>query len=477
MTGSELARFDATGLAAAIREHRCGAREVVEGTLAAIAQHDPGLNCFTAVTVERALGAASRADEQVASGHQASPLAGVPFGVKNLFDIAGLSTVAGSKIRRSAPPAARDATAVAALDRAGAALCGALNMDEFAYGFVTENAHDGSTRNPRDPGRIAGGSSGGSAAAVAAGLLPFTLGSDTNGSIRVPAALCGVFGFKPTYGRLSRAGAFPFVNNLDHIGPFTRSVRDLALIFDLLQGPDPADPVCSRLPRAPVLPLIGLGATGLRVAVLDGYFATGAEPVTLAAVEAAARVLGVTRRASLPRPDLARAAAYLITAAEGGQLHLPDLRTRAGEYDPATRDRLLVGALLPAAWYLRAQRFRAWFRERTREVFAGTAGAGEGIDVLLAPATPCQATFLGQSVARIDGRDVPVRANLGLFTQPISFIGLPVVCAPVWPSGVAGEGLPVGVQIIAAPFREDAALRVAAALEAAGLAAAPPALL
>ena len=474
MTGRDLAACDATALAEAIRERHCTAREILEAFLSAISARDPGLNCFTAVTRERARHAASQVDALLARGLDTPVLAGVPYGVKNLFDIAGLTTIAGSRIRRDAPPAGPDASAIVRLDRAGAVLCGALNMDEFAYGFVTENAHDGPTHNPRDPARIAGGSSGGSAAAVAAGLLPLALGTDTNGSVRVPASLCGVFGLKGTYGRISRAGTFPFAGSFDHVGLFTRSVRDLALGFDVLHGHDPLDPVSSRRAPAATLPALSDGVAGLRIAVLDGYFAENAGPVALAAVEQVARRLRVTRRLTLPRAELARAAAYVITAAEGGQLHLADLRARAHEYDPATRDRLLAGALVPAAWVLQAQRFRAWFRERVRQVFAGTAEHGDGVDVLLTPATPCPATLIGQRTMQIAGRELPVRANLGLLTQPISFIGLPVVCVPIWPSGHAGVGLPIGVQVIAAPYREADALRIAAALEAAGLAAAPP---
>lgn len=469
MTSHALASADATAFAEAIRARQCTAREAVEATLADIAARDPGLNNFTALTPERALAAADRADASLAQGRDLAALAGVPFGAKNLFDIAGLPTVAGSKIRRDAPPASTDATAVQALEGAGMALCGALNMDEFAYGFVTENAHDGPTRNPRDRARIAGGSSGGSAAAVAAGLLPISLGTDTNGSVRVPASLCGVFGLKATYGRLSRAGSFPFAGSLDHIGIFTRSVRDLALGFDLLQGPDPRDPICTRLAPEATLPILKRGAGGLRIAVLDGYFAEGAQPVAFQAVESVARQLGASRRVTLPRADLARGAAYIITAAEGGLLHLNDLRERAADFDPATRDRLLAGALTPAAWVGKAQRFRAWFRARAAEVFADA-------DILLAPATPCTAPLVGQAEVEVEGQPLGVRANLGLFTQPISFIGLPVVCVPTWPSGTAGAGLPIGVQVIAAPYREAAALQVAAALEASGLSLAPPSL-
>ncbi len=476
MTDGELAAYDATALAGAIRARHCTAREAIEATQTAVARRDPSLNCFTALTAERAYEVATRMDDLLAKGHDTPRLAGVPYGAKNLFDVRGLTTVAGSLIRRGLPPAERDATVVAALDQAGAALCGTLNMDEFAYGFVTENAHDGATHNPRDLLRIAGGSSGGSAAAVAAGLLPLALGSDTNGSVRVPASLCGVFGLKGTYGRISRAGVFPFVSSFDHVGFFTRSARDLALGFDLLHGPDPLDPVSSRRAMAPTLPMLSEGMAGLRVAILDGYFATNADSVALAAVEQVARNLGATRRVTLPSAELARAAAYIITAAEGGQLHLANLRRRAHEYDPATRDRLLAGALVPAAWVLQAQRFRSWFRARVAEVFAGTADQGDGVDILLAPATPCTATLIGQRTMQVGGVELPVRANLGLFTQPISCIGLPVVCVPTWPSDRAGIGLPIGVQVIAAPYREADALRVAAALEEKGLVAAPAAL-
>jgi AtzE family amidohydrolase len=473
MTARELAGRDATQIAQDIRAGLYPAAEVVAASLAAIAERDPALNCFTALTSARALAAAARVDRCRALGHETGLLAGVPFGVKNLFDVAGLTTLAGSKIRRAASPAATDASAVAALAAAGGALCGTLNMDEFAYGFVTENAHDGPTRNPRDPTRTSGGSSGGSAAAVAAGLVPLALGTDTNGSIRVPASLCGVFGLKATYGRIPRAGAFPFAGSLDHVGLFARSVRDLALGFDLLlPGPDARDSVAAK----PVLPACTGKIDGLNIATLAGYFATHAQPDAAWAVDEAAKALGATRRLELPRTDLARAAAYIITAAEGGQLHLPDLRSRAQDFDPATRDRLLAGALVPAAWVLQAQRFRSWFRARADEVFSGTAGQGPRVDVLLAPATPCSAPLLGQNTMHIAGRELSVRANLGLFTQPISFIGLPVVCVPLWPSGRPGEGLPIGVQVIAAPGGEENALRVAAALEASGLGSAPPAL-
>ncbi|MDR3511819.1 MAG: AtzE family amidohydrolase [Caulobacteraceae bacterium] len=447
-------------LAGEVRAGRVRAEQVLEGVLDDIAARDGDFNCFTAVFAEEARAQARRVDADVRAGRPAGPLAGVPFGVKNLFDVAGAVTLAGSKIRRQQPPAQADATLVRRLKDSGAILVGALNMDEFAYGFSTENAHYGATRNPHDPERIAGGSSGGSAAAVAAGLLPLTLGSDTNGSIRVPAAMCGVYGMKPTFGRLSRAGAFPFVSSLDHVGHFARSVRDLAAAYDLMQGEDAADPACAGAPEAAALPGLDEPIEGLRIGVLDGWFLDGASDEVLEGLEQAASGLKAVRGVRLPEVDRARAAAYCITAAEGANLHLPDLATRPHDFDAATRDRLLAGALMPAAVVLQAQRFRTWFQVQVVRIF-------EDFDVLLAPTTVCTAPRIGQVTMSFKGRETPIRPNLGVYTQPLSFIGLPVVAAPV-----NRPGMPVGVQIVTRPWAEALGLRVANHLERAGVLAA-----
>src|SRR5499427_921374 len=234
----------ASEIAAAVCDGRTSAVAVVRAALARIAKHNRVLNAFTAVTEERALAKAAAIDAELAKGHRLGVLAGVPFAVKNLFDIAGLPTRAGSKINRDRAPAARDAALIERLEAAGAVLVGALNMGEFAYDFTGENAHDGPSRNPHDLERMTGGSSGGSGAAVAGGLVPIALGSDTNGSIRVPSSFCGLFGLKPTYCRLPRTRTFPFVASLDHVGPLARSAEDLALSYDAMQGHDADDPVC-----------------------------------------------------------------------------------------------------------------------------------------------------------------------------------------------------------------------------------------
>jgi amidase/aspartyl-tRNA(Asn)/glutamyl-tRNA(Gln) amidotransferase subunit A len=384
--------------------------------------------------------------------------------VKNLFDIRGLTTRAGSKVRNGEAPAIDDAVLVQRMQAAGAVLVGALNMDEFAYGFTTENSHYGATRNPRDTTRIAGGSSGGCGAAVAAGQVPVTLGSDTNGSIRVPSSLCGVWGLKPTFGRLSRRGSFPFVANLDHLGPFGASVEDLAATYDAMQGPDPLDPGCHAQRVQPSLEQLGRSLQGLRIGVLGGYFEEFAGPSARQAVDMAARALNASHGAEWPDAALARAAAFVVTASEGGSLHLPMLRTRAAEFEPLSVDRFIAGALQPADWYLRAQRFRRLYRDKVQHLFRDW-------DVLIAPATPVSATVIGAESFDLNGKAMPTRPSMGLLTQPISFAGCPVVAAPAWPDGK--DKLPVGVQVIAAPWREDLALRVARALEKAEVACCP----
>ena len=452
---------DAVGLAADIRARRVTARESTLSALARVSARNPALNCFTAVLAESALRDADSVDAGLAAGRDPGPLAGVPFAVKNLFDVGGLVTLAGSKINAGHDPAPRDATVVARLRGAGAVLVGALNMDEYAFGFTTENSHYGPTRNPHDTTRVAGGSSGGSAAAVAGGLVPLALGSDTNGSIRVPAALCGVYGLKPTYGRLSRSGAALFGMSFDHVGPLATSVRDLAAAYDVMQGADPTDPVCARRAIEPCLPRLGEGIEGLRISVADGHFASRGGPDVFAAVESVAKALGATGRVTIPENDRARAAATIITASEGASLHMEDLKTRPFDFDPMTRDRFLAGALVPSALYVGAQRFRAWYRERLREIF-------REVDVLLAPTTPFRAPRIGQDMITVDGVSVPARPMLGLYTQPLSFIGLPVISVPM----AGGGPLPLGVQLVAAPWNEAALFRAAAVLERDGVAAA-----
>ena len=449
-------------IAKAVAGKKLRAIEATEAALARIKRHDGILNSFTDVTADRARATARAVDAAIAAGKSVGPLAGVPFAVKNLFDVKGLSTRAGSKINRDLAPSPRDAALIERMEAAGAVLVGALNMGEYAYDFTGENVHDGPARNPHDPTRMSGGSSGGSGSAVGGALVPIALGSDTNGSIRVPSSFCGTFGLKPTYGRLSRARSFPFVFSLDHLGPLARSVTDLALSYDAMQGADADDAACTTRAIEPAMPHLAHGVGDLRIAIAGGYFQKNLFAEAAEAVAQVAKALGVTKTIEIPEVARARAAAYVITTSEGASLHLDRLRKRAKDFDPAVRDRLIAGAMVPGALVDRAQKFRRWYRARVLELF-------KTVDAIIAPATPCVAPKLGQVNFVLDGVELPVRANIGIHTQPISFIGLPVVAVPV-----PLQPMPIGVQIIAAPWREDVALRVAFALEQMGAVAAPP---
>jgi len=429
-------------LSAIAGDVRAGRRSAVEHARDAIARtrrDNPRLVAVTRVLEDRALAEAVAVDARVAAGEDPGPLAGVPYAVKDLFDVAGLPTTAGAAMRADAAPATRDAEAVRRLQAAGAVLVATCNMDAFAYGFATINAAYGTTRNPHDRSRIAGGSSGGSAAAVAAGMVPLSLGSDTNGSVRVPAGLCGIYGLKPTHGGLPMAGAYPFVDSFDDIGPFAVSAADLELAWRVLGGTSND---------------AGQG----RVGRLGGWFARGVAPELAAGIDAIATHLGGLPVVELPEVDRARSAAFLMSAVEGGALHLPELRARPLAFDPQVRDRLLAGALVPAAAYQAAQRFRAWFRTAVMAIF-------ERFDVLIAPSAGVEAPLVDDPFVEIDGERVPARAHLGIYTQPLSFVGLPVVAVPLLRRGK----LPLGLQLVGRPGGEAALFALARELEAAGL--------
>ena len=430
--------MQAVDIAAAVRGGQIRATEVVERCLTRLAQGDP-FAAVTRVLAERARAEAAQVDAARAAGHDPGPLAGVPYGVKDLFDVAGLPTTAGSGLYADAAPAATDAEAIVRLRQAGAVLVATLNMDEFAYGFATINARHGTTRNPHDRTRLAGGSSGGSAAVVAGGMLPFSLGSDTNGSVRVPASLTGLYGLKPTHGALPLGGVFPFAHSFDDVGPFATSVADMRCIWHVLTGVRDAGEGK------------GEGGGDLRLARLGGRFRDNADPDQLSAIDAMAPDAPI-----IVLPDIARArsAAFVITAFEGGALHADALGRAAMQFDPATRDRLIAGALLPRALYDKAQTFRLQFNQVLAELVADH-------DVLLAPAAPCVAPPIADPRILIDGAMAPARADLGVHTQPISFTGWPSLAVPLRRPG----RLPLGLQLIGKPGGEAGLLRLAAMLE------------
>ena len=439
----------AADIAQAVRAGTVSARAVVDAALARIERIDSRINAFTAVATARARERALQIDAKRSAGEPLGDLAGVPFGVKAMIDVAGVTTTGGSALFRDAKPAPRDAAVVQRLEAAGAVCVGALNMDEFGMGGTTENACFGSTRNPHDPSRTPGGSSGGSAAAVAAGMVPLAIGSDGLGSIRLPASLCGVFGLRPTRGAIPDAGVLGAGGTLATLGPLARTSHDIALCQRVVSAP----PNVAHVPdaNAPV-----------RIATAGGYFAEALVSDAREALQTVVDALGLTRVVDYPEPRRARAAATLVNAAESATGKLDALRTRLDRFDPATRERFLAHALLPAQWYLAAQRYRRRHIEAVLRMF-------DDVDVIVVPATPCVAPPIGTRSVSIGEVELPTGPALGWFTQPIAGTDCPALTVPI----ARGDRLPIGVQLMARHHREDLLFRVAERLEALGVVAAP----
>lgn len=444
--------------AAEVRSGRRSAIDVVKQALDAIQRNNSHLNAFHHAFVDEALADAARIDRLVASGRDPGPLAGVPFAAKSLFDVAGHVTIAGAIARRDMPPARADAFAVAKLRKAGAVLVGTTHMDELACGATGVNPHFGAVCNPLDPRRMTGGSSSGSAAAVAAGLVPISLGSDTNGSIRAPAALCGVWSIKPTFGRVPRTGCLPYADSLDCVGGFAGNVADLVALYESLLGLDGAD---VRQVRSPVEPCCEPASGGpLRAGLLGGFFASYASEDAWRAVRLVGEQLQAIRTLDLPEGDMqqARSAATILSNVEVAAAHRNLLgvggETGGEALSPRLRTRLLAGALCADEWYRKALDFQKVFRARMTALF-------NDFDVLLAPCTPFPAPEFSCPSVTVNGRHLEVATHLGMFTQPISFAGFPVVTVPI----MGRSGLPVGVQLIGKAFSEATCIRAAREVE------------
>jgi aspartyl-tRNA(Asn)/glutamyl-tRNA(Gln) amidotransferase subunit A len=449
---TELARLIATRVVSPV--------EVVRVHLDRIAALDGGLRAYITVCAEAALQAARAAEAALAAGQPVGPLHGVPYALKDLYDTAGVRTTGGSKIFAERVPAA-DATVARRLAQAGAILLGKLNMVEFAYGPEGLNPHYGHARNPWDRGvhRMAGGSSSGSGVAVAAGLAPGALGSDTGGSIRIPASLCGITGLKPTYGRVSRSGVLPLAWSMDHVGPMTRSAADCALMLGAMAGYDPADASTSVLPVPDYVAALTGDVKGLRVGLLRSFFLEGATPEVRAAVEAAAKTLAaagaVVDEVSLETMTYVPAAALAVVGVEALAYHADLLRTRGAEYDPDIARRLRVGAFVSGVHYVRAQQVRALVRDEVDRALARR-------DVLLAPSTPIPAPAVDERQLTAGDGPSDVRSALIRFTRPFNVSGHPA-CA--LPCGFTSAGLPIGLQLVGRPFDEATVLRAADAFQ------------
>lgn len=448
-------------LSAAIKAKALSPLDLTRAMLARIERHNPRLNAFLTVTPEEALRDAAEAEREIAAGHYRGPLHGIPLSVKDLFATRGTRTTAGSKILAEWVPAA-DATVVARLREAGAVLVGKTHLHEFAYGITNENPHYGPARNPWDPERIPGGSSGGSAASVAAGLCAGTLGTDTGGSIRIPSALCGLVGLKPTYGRVSRHGVVPLCWSLDHVGPLARCAADAALILQAIAGHDARDAASARVPLPDFSHRLGQGVRGLALGIPREFFFDRLDPEVRAAVEGALKVLeGLGARlvpVSLPHARHVPAVSFGIQAPEAFAYHERTLRTRAHEYGADVRARLESGRYFAAAHYLKAQRARHLVFEDYRQAF-------QAVQAILTPTVPLPATLVGAATVTVEGKEVDVRGAMTRFARAFNATGLPAATVPC---GFTAGGLPVGLQVAGGPFEEATVLQVAHAYEEAG---------
>jgi aspartyl-tRNA(Asn)/glutamyl-tRNA(Gln) amidotransferase subunit A len=419
------------------------------------------MRAFITVTAEPALEQARQADRELAMGKDRGPFHGIPVALKDLFATSGVRTTAGSKVYENWVPGF-NATVVEKLLAAGAVLLGKLNMHEFAYGITSANPHFGAVRNPWNPEHSPGGSSGGSGAAVATHMVFMAMGTDTGGSIRIPASFCGTVGLKPTYGRVSRFGVLPLGFSLDHMGPLTRSVRDAALALNAIAGHDPRDPTSSRHPVVEYVPDEDCSIRGVRIGFPDSFFFDRLHEDVESAVRGAiarAQSLGaVIKPVRLPDMEALNAIARIVLLAEASAVAEPVMQDR-GQFGPDVLALLDQGRLVPATDYINAQRLRRQMRRQFEQVW-------QQVDCLITPATPSPAPRIGDTTVRLGGRDEDVRLASTRLVRGVNALGFPALSLPC---GLSASGLPVGMQIVGPAFEEALVLRIGAALEDGGV--------
>jgi aspartyl-tRNA(Asn)/glutamyl-tRNA(Gln) amidotransferase subunit A len=454
----DLCRMTISELAPKIRTKKISPVELTQAVLDRIEKLDPVLNAYITVDAGGALKAARKARRQIAGGNYLGPLHGIPIALKDLYDTKGLLTTAGSKIMADRVPEA-DATSVAKLRAAGAVIVGKTNMHEFALGGTTQNPHYGGTRNPYDTGRIPGGSSGGSAAAVATGMCIASTGSDTGGSIRTPSALCGIVGLKPTYGRISLRGIVPLAWTLDHVGPMTKCVGDAAIMLSAMAGYDPKDSTSANEKVPNYMRGLKGGVKGLRIGFDPAFSSGGVDPQVLESVKGAlklfkklgARIVEV----SLPSIELTAAIESIIITAEPAAYHEENLRNRGDDYGDDVRTLMEGGALFSAVHYIKAQRLRAIIQKEFADAFGK-------IDIFALPAAAAPATPIGAETVDLGGMEADIGMAFLRFACPFNLTGLPAISVP---SGMGREGLPLGLQLVGRAFDEATVLRTAHAFE------------
>lgn len=458
MSDHDLCHLTISEAADLIRRKRISPLELVDAHLERIEATNRRLNSFVTVMADDARAAARAAEQALGRGDDLGPLHGLPIGLKDLYFTSGIRTTMGSKIMADFVPSF-DAAVVERLRRAGAIVLGKQQMHEFALGGTSENPHWGPSRNPWDPTRLTGGSSGGGGAGVAGGLCIAALGTDTGGSIRIPSSLCGVVGLKPTFGRISRYGVFPLSWSMDTAGPITRSVGDAAILLNVLAGRDPRDPGSADFPAEDFRRSLGEDVSGVRIGIPEQYFFDLVDPEVESAVRRGARRLeelgARVEPVSIPIFEQAMAIFSPILLTEAATIHLESLRRRPGDFDPEVRTRLEMGALTPATAYLQAQRARALYNRKIAE-------AMKRFDLLLTPTTPTAAPRIDDKIVTIRGRHEPALALLPRLTRPFNLCGLPTISVPC---GFTSTGLPIGLQLAGRAFEEATVLKVAHAYE------------
>jgi aspartyl-tRNA(Asn)/glutamyl-tRNA(Gln) amidotransferase subunit A len=451
MPSSELHYATIDELATPVQRREISPVELTEAVLRRVDQLNERLGVFITVTAEQARAEARNAEQEIRRGEYRGPLHGIPVSLKDLYNTAGVRTTMGSRILGDFVPT-EDATAVLRLRQAGAVLIGKTNLHEFAFGPTGINPHYGTTRNPWLEDRVPGGSSGGSGVAVAVGMGCATLGSDTGGSIRIPAALCGIVGLKPTYGRVSRYGAFPLAYSLDHVGPLTRSVRDAAYVLDAIAGHDLRDPASSARPVPDLGRTLAGEVTGLRAGIFEEGL-QGIDPDVRSLFDTAVEALrGVGLKiepVSLPAARQATGALNGVIYAESASLHQRWLAERPADYGPDVRARLELGALLPAVHYIKAQQARS-------AIIAAFERVWDDFDVLLMPTIPIEAPPIEESL------DNATRGQLTQNTRIFNVTGAPACSVPC---GFTPAGLPVGLMVTGQAFDEASVLDVCLAYE------------
>ena len=458
MAGGELHYMSAWELSGLIRDREVSPVEVVEACLARIEDTEPTLNSFITLMPEQARDAARRAEAEIGRGNYRGPLHGIPVGLKDLFNTAGVKTTSGTRIYDNFVPD-EDCTVATKFGQAGAILLGKLNMHPLAFGPTGENGDYGHMHNPWNPERITGGSSGGSGSAAAAGQCTITMGSDTGGSVRIPAALCGIVGLKPTYGRVSRAGLTPLSWCLDHPGPMVRTVEDAALAMNVIAGHDPRDHVTSAAPVPDYTAALTGDIRGLRIGVVREYFETEIDPAVAALTQQAISVLGELGAeivdVSLPLYEYAQPISNAILSAEATAAHRDILLSDGDKLYPQVRERLEEGLFISATEYLRAQQARQVFCQQV-------AGLLENVDLLAGPVEPVTAPRILERRIEIGGEALPAVPMLTKYTRVYNITGSPAISVPC---GFGPDDLPVGLHLAGRNFDESTVLRAAYAYQ------------